>query len=226
VGDFLEMASTLAEIKSRMALPRADEVEEEVDDARQELVQRLLEYKKFRDAATVLDERSRAWQERFTRQADDIPPRKRNLADEPIHELEIWDLVSALARTMREHAAVKPANIVYDDTPIHVYMQRIHTRLVTEEKVAFSQMFQAEMHKSALVGLFLAMMELIRHHGVQAQQEQLFGEIWLCPGEQTRGPVDFSHVDNYEHAPAGTNEEDAAAGEDAEKAGQDDDLSA
>jgi segregation and condensation protein A len=60
-GDFLEMASTLVEIKSRMVLPRGGEVEDELADPRQELVERLLEYKKFKDAASMLEERSRGW---------------------------------------------------------------------------------------------------------------------------------------------------------------------
>src|SRR6185437_9491313 len=67
VGDFVEMASTLMEIKSRLVLPHGDESEEELDDPRQELVRRLLEYKKFKDAASILEEQQRAWQERFPR---------------------------------------------------------------------------------------------------------------------------------------------------------------
>ena len=59
VGDFLEIASTLMEIKSRMALPGMDEQEEPWDDPREELVQRLLEYKKYKDVASMLEERGR-----------------------------------------------------------------------------------------------------------------------------------------------------------------------
>src|SRR3990172_1434982 len=59
VGDFLAVASTLIEIKSREVLPRSDEVDDDLEDPREELVRRLLEYKKYRDAATMLEERSR-----------------------------------------------------------------------------------------------------------------------------------------------------------------------
>ena len=89
VGDFLEMASTLIEIKSRMVLPRGGEEIEEADDPREDLVRRLLEYKKFKDAASILEERSREWQERFPRLANDLEPRQRNLAEEPIHGVEL-----------------------------------------------------------------------------------------------------------------------------------------
>lgn len=181
VGDFLEMASALVEIKSRMVLPHADEVEEELADPRQELVLRLLEYKKFKDAASILEERGRAWQERFSRQVLDFAGQERNLADEPLRELELWDLVSAFGRIMREHRAEKPASIVYDETPIHVYMARIQERLQTSGRLPFSELFVPGMHKSTLIGIFLAVLELVRHHNAIAEQNELFGEIWVLP---------------------------------------------
>jgi segregation and condensation protein A len=199
VGDFLEMASTLVEIKSRMVLPRAGEIEEELEDPRQELVLRLLQYKKYRDAASMLDERSRRWQEHFPRVASDLPTRKRNLADEPIHEVELWDLVSAFGRVMREKVASRASNIVYDDTPIHVYMRRIHARLTREGRIAFSEIFQPGMHKSSYIGIFLAILELVRHHGVWAEQNELFGEIWVLPGESAAKELNLAGAETYEH---------------------------
>lgn len=192
VGDFLEMASTLIEIKSRMVLPRGDEVEEELEDPRQDLVRRLLEYKKFKDAASILEERSRAWQERFGRLASDLPPRERNLADEPIHEVELWDLVSAFGRVIRDNQAASASSIVYDDTPIHVYMSRIHQQLLVSARLAFSELFQPGMHKSALIGVFLAVLELVRHHGIRAEQNDVFGEIWI--------QADLGSADSLDHA--------------------------
>jgi len=200
VGDFLEMASTLIEIKSRMVLPRGGEEEDELDDPRQELVRRLLEYKKFKDAASILEERSRAWQERFGRMADDLPGRDRNLAEQPIHELELWDLVSAFGRVIRDNQSTAASNIVYDETPIHVYMARIHEWLRARGRLTFSELFQSAGHKSSLIGIFLAVLELVRHHGVRAEQNELFGEIWILPGPETSQPLDVSGVDNYDHA--------------------------
>lgn len=198
VGDFLEMASTLTEIKSRMVLPNAGEEEEPLDDPRQELVRRLLEYKKFKDAASILEERGRAWQERFPRLSRDLPERERKLADEPIHELELWDLVSAFGRVMRESGGGTASNIVYDETPIHVYMSRIHERLRERGQLAFGELFQAGMHKSQLIGMFLAVLELVRHHGVRAEQNELHGEIWILPGAATPEKLELSEADDYE----------------------------
>ncbi len=197
VGDFLAMASLLIEIKSQQVLPRGDEVEEELEDPRQELVRRLLEYKQYRDAASILDERSRAWQQHYPRVASDLPPRQRNLAEEPIQEVELWDLVSAFGRIIRENVAAKPSNIVYDDTPIHVHMSRILALLSARGRLSLSELFDVRLHKSALVGMFLAVLELVRHHRVRAEQNELFGEIWILPGTEA-APLDPSQVDNYE----------------------------
>lgn len=201
IGDFLEMASTLIEIKSRMVLPRGGEEEEVVEDPRQDLVRRLLEYKQFKDAASMLEERSRAWQERFPRMATELAEHVRNLADEPIQELELWDLVSAFGRIMRDYHVSKPSNIVYDETPIHVYMSRIHQRLRSDRRLAFGDLFEPGMHKSALIGMFLAVLELIRHHGVRAEQAELHAEIWLLADDDTAAALDPSLVDNYDHVP-------------------------
>ncbi|NQT37122.1 MAG: segregation/condensation protein A [Planctomycetes bacterium] len=200
VGDFVAMASTLIEIKSQQVLPRADEVDQEMEDPRRELVRQLLEYKRFRDAASILDERSRSWQEHFPRVASDLPPRYRNLAAEPIREVELWDLVSAFGRIIRETVAVQPSSIVYDDTPIHVYIARIQARLGQRGRLAFSEMFEPEMHKSMHIGILLAVLELVRHHQVRAEQNDLFGEIWILSRAGDAAPLDLSEVDNYDHA--------------------------
>jgi segregation and condensation protein A len=197
VGDFLDLASTLIELKSRLVLPRMDEEVEQVDDPRDELVQRLLEYKKYKDAASMLEEKSREWQQRFPRMSDDLPPRKTNPASQPIQELELWDLVSAFGRIVRDRKLTKPSNIVYDETPIHVYMSRIHNQMKSTGEVAFSEMFQEGMHKSALIGVFLAILELVRHHSVTTKQSNALGEIWVVPGEQFERDLNAAKIDNY-----------------------------
>ena len=71
----------------------------------------------------------------------------------------------------------------------------------------------ASVFTGMLLIMFLAMLELVRHHRVQAEQNDLFGEIWLLPGTETAAPLDPSEVDNYEHGPpvagAGTTVEEA-----------------
>ncbi|HEX3999524.1 MAG TPA: segregation/condensation protein A [Pirellulales bacterium] len=178
-GDFLEVASTLVEIKSRMLLPHGDEIEEPLEDPRRELVERLLEYKKFKDAATLLDERGRDWQQRFPRLASDLGGPGRQADEEPVREVELWDLVSALARVLREREKAKPSSIVYDDTPIHVYLARIQALLDERGAIAFTELVSSARHKSAIIGMFFAVLELVRHHGVRVEQNDPSAEIWI-----------------------------------------------
>jgi segregation and condensation protein A len=203
VGEFLDMASTLIEIKSRMVLPGEDEVADELEDPRQELVRRLLEYKQYRDAASMLEERGREWRERWPRLAGDLPARPKALDEQPIHEIELWDLVSAFGRVLKErHAASGPESIRYDETPIQVYMQRIDERLRRDGRVAFTTFFDDVVHKSTLVGMFLAVLELVRHQHARALQAEMFGEIWLEPGDAPL-PAELAAVLDYEHSGGG-----------------------
>jgi segregation and condensation protein A len=208
IGEFLEMAGTLIEIKSRMVLPHADEVQEEMEDPRQDLVRQLLEYKQFRDAASMLEDRSRSWQEHFARLSADRPTGDA-LEREPLEEVELWDLVSAFARIMRENEGGPQANILYDDTPIHVHMERIAKLLNERGHVALGELFEPGMQKSKLVGMFLAVLELARHHSVKTEQNNLFGEIHVYPGAEGAVTVDAEAADAYDHQPS--HESSAAA---------------
>jgi segregation and condensation protein A len=184
-GDFLVMASTLMEIKSRMLLPRLADEDPNAEDPRSELVRQLLEYKQFKDAASVLEERGRDWQQRFARLADDHAATPVDPANQPIHEVELWDLVGAYSRLMRETLASASNTIVYDDTPIHVYMARIEARLAVAERVRFSELLASGNSRAQIIGSFLALLELIRRQRVRAIQEHSFGDIWIVTADSS-----------------------------------------
>ncbi|MBR5626323.1 MAG: segregation/condensation protein A [Thermoguttaceae bacterium] len=194
IGEFLVLASTLLEIKSYQTLPSEEEVEEELEDPRKDLVVQLLAYKKFCKNAGFLEERGRIWQRRYPRLANDIVPRSRNYAEEPIQEVELWDLVSAFGRILRERSPSMKHVIVKDDIPVSVHMQRIHNRLKRERKIDFTSLFRQGDPKSTLVGIFLAVLELVRHEFAYVEQEVLFGEIRIEYRESSR-PLDFASLD-------------------------------
>ena len=204
VGEFIEIASLLVEMKTRQVLPR-NEFEQENEgadatvalDPRQDLVQRLLCYKKFKDASLLLEERGVKWRKRFARQSDDPPPRKIETHNQPIEGLELWDLVSAFGRILRDNRPVIQESVIVDETPIHVYMLRIHRRLIKTGRVSFTDLFEMQMYKSAMIGIFLAVLELTRHHGVVAEQHDLHSEIVLVPGEGFQSTLDVSNIDDY-----------------------------
>src|SRR5438067_2535190 len=123
-----------------MLLPRMEQGDVEADDPRQELVRQLLEYKKFKEAAALLEVQAERQSYRLPRLAVEAPA-GRDPAQQPLRQVELWDLVSAFGRLMRETLALQPQQIVVDQTPIHVYMEMILQRLVQEPRVAFSSLF-------------------------------------------------------------------------------------
>ncbi|TWU32822.1 segregation and condensation protein A [Novipirellula artificiosorum] len=198
VGDFLDLASTLVEMKSLSVLPKVVEEsdEEELLDPQSELIERLLQYKEIRDAAEVLDEMGQRWQQRYERMSDDLPNRRIDPGDQPIVDLEIWDLVSAFGRIMRESAGPPVTEVVYDDTPIHVYMQRIHDSLRDHERVPLMDLVTGGIHKSSLIGWFLATLELTRHHGAAVEQDE-HGEVVVVRTANYSDQLNVNEVDNY-----------------------------
>ena len=184
IGDFIVMASSLIEIKSRTALPSEDaapELVEPDEDPRADLVRQLLEYKRFKDAAKLLEDQSAEWQKRYPRLSDDRPRGGGDPSRDLIKEVELWDLVSALSRVLRKNTESSPATVLYDETPIGVYIERIKTRVLAERQVTFSSFFAGKNSRSQIVGIFLAILELLRHYKFRAEQPQDYHEIWILP---------------------------------------------
>ncbi|MBY0512652.1 MAG: segregation/condensation protein A, partial [Gemmataceae bacterium] len=161
---------------SRAAAGSAEAEAEEQADPRKELVKQLLEYRKFKDAAAALEERA---EHQGTRLPHHEPADPAPDAAPKVKPVELWDLVSAFARLVRETQALQPKTIAVDDTPQHVYEARLADRLAAEGRVAFRAAFEPPHTKPRLIGMFLAILELIRNHGVGLEQPEPEGEVWL-----------------------------------------------
>jgi segregation and condensation protein A len=181
VGEFVDLASVLLEIKARALLPRPEETEEEAELVKEDLVERLLEYKQFRDAAVLLEDRARQWELRFSRLPIEEPVEKGKPPEVTIADAHVWDLVGAMSRVLRKKERRKPRQIVHDDTPIEVHMERVAAVVQEKGRAAFTEFFDEDMSRSKMVGIFLAVLELVRRGRLSATQEQLFDEIWLEP---------------------------------------------
>jgi segregation and condensation protein A len=176
-GEFLVMAATLMEIKSQSLLPRSEELSEE-EDPRQELVRQLLEYKKIKDASALLEVQAQKQLYLIPRFPVELPNGP-NPAEQPLRSVELWDLVSAFGRLMRETLALQPNQIVVDETPMQVYMDLIVQQLKQSSPLAFTSFFTPPYNRSRLVGLFLALLELIRARQIWVDQAIPFGGIAL-----------------------------------------------
>src|SRR5262249_140236 len=115
-GDFLLMAATLMELKSRLLLPQDEMPVEEQTDPRKELVRKIVEYKKFKEASALLEAQAEQQWTRLPRQP--IGPVSPDPREQPLRQVELWDLVSAFGRLMRETSALEQQQISIDQTPI------------------------------------------------------------------------------------------------------------
>ena len=176
-GDFLVMAATLMQIKSAMLLPKAEPEsgllgEDDLDDPRAELIRQLLEYKKFKDAANLLNAAADEQQERFPRPSTIFEQLKPTTEPEvDIEQVSIWDLLEAFDSVCKATGTVRDISRITDDTPIDLYQIEVLHRLQTEGSLTFERVFEARNNRLALVGLFLALLELIREKLVWVEQQ-------------------------------------------------------
>ena len=149
-----------------------------------------MEYKKLRDAALRSRSTPPSGRRRYPRLSDERPSQERDLAGDRIKEVELWDLVSALARVLRRGVVEHQTSVRDEEIPLAVHMQAVGQRVREEGRVAFSAFFDKTSKRSVIVGLFLAILELLRHHGFRAEQAADYGEIWIRPPiNDTGGPL-------------------------------------
>lgn len=182
-GDFLVMAATLMEIKSVMLLPRVDddapELAEQIDP-RSELVRQLLEYKKFKDAANLLRDSADQRKEKFTRPDSIIQGIKKSSEPElDLDQISIWNLLEAFDEIMQATGRLQSFDHITDDTPIDLYQIDMLHRLQTEGPINFRDIFQDPDNRLVMIGMFLAMLELIRSRLVWVEQTDPSAPIYL-----------------------------------------------
>jgi segregation and condensation protein A len=211
-GDFLVMAATLMEIKSATLLPKPPPVPgqessaaADLADPRYELIQKLLEYKRFKDSAFALERQQQTFAARFPR----IPGKLDGQADEPppidLDEVQIWDLFASFNQLMKEVGVRKPAahEVVYDDTPIDLHAADIEDRIRREKTLSFKQLLVGRQSRSEMIGVFLALLELIREK-----------KVIVRPTQSEEVVADAGH--DFEILPAPPKEEASAPSQSAE----------
>lgn len=184
-GEFIVMAATLIQIKSRMLIPVEVETEEDEEiqeeDPRLELVEKLLEYRKFRDLAEALGRRFELADDTFGRRVKphvDADPDEEDLID-----ISLYDLMTALRNTLK-YLLEKPIHEVFGEgASIEEKIARIEELLGSSESVAWSQLTQESRTKVEIVCCLLAILELCRMRRIRVHQHEFFGEIRLFARE-------------------------------------------
>lgn len=175
-SDFIVMASELLYYKSRALLP-GGEMEDEyfVPPLPPELVQRLLEFKKFQDA-------SKKFRKMFELQADSyarVNPVDTASAEPELVEVSLFDLLSAFAEVMDSAREIERKEIVFDEILVSDRIALITELLKEKEQLLFNEIFSERPTRAEIVATFLAMLEMAKTGGLRIMQHRVFGDIRL-----------------------------------------------
>jgi segregation and condensation protein A len=176
-GEFLVMAATLIHIKSRILLPvtDAEEDEEEGADPREELVRRLLEYQRFKDAADQLERREVLTRDVFVRSvapAEAIP-------SPGFRDVSVFELLTALKRVLDRLPKDVVHEVMLDKITVREKMTLLLDHLRTQGKTLFESLFAEVRTRMEVVVTFLAMLELVKVHAIRIFQEEATGPIQI-----------------------------------------------
>jgi segregation and condensation protein A len=181
-GEYLVMASTLLLIKSFTLLPHPGSEElEEAEDLKRDLVARLLEYQRYREAAEKLGARPLLGRDVFAARGEPLP--EDNGGATPL-SVSLFDLVDAMATVLKRLAQSAPRAIELRDIPVAECIPRILTMLERDGMVEFGALFEDLSDRPLVIATFMALLELIRQRKVRARQENRFGPIVLERGER------------------------------------------
>jgi len=188
-GEFIVMAATLMQIKSKMLLPPEEVTQQETEeeDPRAELVQKLLEYKKFKEVADKLAEKEADANRFYSRQSSEKPVFETE--DSPFFEASIFDLLTAFSKILKEIPKETFHRIVKDQFTVGEKIHDIFHLLIKEPKIYFSRLFKEARSKIEIIVTFLALLELIRLKEIVVVQHGHFGEIEIIRNPETLKPT-------------------------------------
>ncbi|MBI3060337.1 MAG: segregation/condensation protein A [Deltaproteobacteria bacterium] len=174
-GEFLVMAATLIHIKSRMLLPPGEneDEEEEEGDPREELIRRLLEYQRFKEAAEELERRELLSRDVFVRRSE-APEEAGTVGFE---SLSLFDLLSALRHVLERFPEERIHEVTLDTISVREKMSFLLDELRRRGKVIFQSLFETATSRLEVVVTFLAMLELVKIRAIRVWQEERIGPV-------------------------------------------------
>ena len=186
-GEYLVMAATLLLIKSFSLLPHPELADaEEAEELKRDLVERLLEYQRYREAAEKLGARAIVGRDVFTTPGEAAPEPD---ADGARISVSLFDLVEAMGAVLKRLADQTPRGIVLRDIPVAQCIPRILGALEAGGCIEFTALFESTTDRPMVIATFMALLELIRRGEVLAFQEVRYGPILLERREGSRAAV-------------------------------------
>jgi len=189
-GEFLVMAATLIHIKSKMLLPpeEVEGEEKEDEDPRAELVKRLLEYKKFKEAASQLSHMESHQRHFFARVAPGLQDPDEQVKNE-FFEASLFDLITAFTKVLKEIPKEAFHEVVKDEFTVSEKIHDIIHFLVERPVILFTDLFKKAKNRLEVITTFLAILELIRLKEVVVRQASPFDEIEVIKNTESMRPV-------------------------------------
>ena len=179
-GEYLVMAATLVYIKSRMLLPAsADDEPTDEDDPREALVQQLLEYQRFREAAAALANRELLARDVFAPPGEPLVAASADEARPAVRDATLADLLEAIRTVLQRHRPAPAHEIDRPMISVRESVRRILARFALSREVEFGDLFATEADRGEVIVTFLALLELVKLKVVRAQQAERFGPIAL-----------------------------------------------
>lgn len=189
VGDFLVMAATLMQIKSKMLLPPDPLAQEEVVDPRDELVQRLQEYQKFKQIAEDLKGKELYRQDLFQRIVDEAKMEQlKEDSQEILFEASLFDLINALNAAMAKVPEKKTYEIKREEYTIEGKIHTIVHLLLSRQHITLLELFKETSSKNEMIVTFIAILELIRLKEIVAVQRRHFEDIEIVRNPEHESP--------------------------------------
>lgn len=177
-GDFIEMAAILMHIKARLLLPKMEVEGEEPDDPRMELVERLLEYKRFKEASYELDDLEETRRKVYKRKYFDYLTLKEEVSDEEfLDQITLFDLMIAFRKAMDNMPKVTYHEVRKIDVTVEQQAEFILNKLKASEVVLFQDMMREIKEKIVLIVTFVSLLELVRDKKIIVRQSKVFDDI-------------------------------------------------
>ena len=183
-GEYLVMSAMLAEIKSRMLLPRPAGVEEDEDDPRAELIRRLQEYERYKQAAEDIDALPRLGRDVF--QAEAEAPEQKVVRLPP--EVDLKDLIAAFQEVMKRASLYTHHHVQMEALSVRERMSSVLSMVSAHRFTSFTDLFTIEEGRMGVVVSFLAVLELVKESLIELAQSEPFAPIYVKAATRVEQP--------------------------------------
>jgi len=181
-GDFIEMCAILMSIKARYLLPGPDEDDEDYEDPRQELVERLIEYKKFKEASLEMEELEEKKSRLYVREYFNFIPKTEEITDdEYLDKVTLFDLVIAFRKVLDDMPKITVHEVQMIKVTVEEQSDFIMEKLKVTQMLLFQDLMREIKEKITIIVTFIALLDLIKNGLIIVSQSDVYDDIRIKP---------------------------------------------